>query len=198
MAKNLILWLVIAVVLMTVFNNFSQSGANGQQVAYSQFINQVHNGGVRSVDIDGRMITAQSRSGEQFTTVVPTQYDPKLLDDLLENNVEVNGKLPEEPSILAQIFISWFPMLLLIGVWIFFMRQMQGGGGKGHGRHQGGVSIPKQRSQPVCDGSRGNRCGARISFGAEIPGICSDQHSADKQQAGRRHPRGVGQRRAGL
>ncbi|PHR66391.1 ATP-dependent zinc metalloprotease FtsH [Pseudidiomarina marina] len=131
MAKNLILWLVIAVVLMTVFNNFSQSGANGQQVAYSQFINQVHNGGVRSVDIDGRMITAQSRSGEQFTTVVPTQYDPKLLDDLLENNVEVNGKLPEEPSVLAQIFISWFPMLLLIGVWIFFMRQMQGGGGRG-------------------------------------------------------------------
>lgn len=131
MAKNLILWLVIAVVLMTVFNNFSQSGANGQQVAYSQFINQVHNGGVRSVDIDGRMIKAQSRSGEQFTTVVPTQYDPKLLDDLLENNVEVNGKLPEEPSILAQIFISWFPMLLLIGVWIFFMRQMQGGGGRG-------------------------------------------------------------------
>ncbi|OZB04898.1 MAG: ATP-dependent metalloprotease [Idiomarina sp. 34-48-12] len=131
MVKNLILWLVIAVVLMTVFNNFSQSGANGQQVAYSQFINQVHNGGVRSVDIDGRMITAQSRSGEQFTTVVPTQYDPKLLDDLLENNVEVNGKLPEEPSILAQIFISWFPMLLLIGVWIFFMRQMQGGGGRG-------------------------------------------------------------------
>ena len=131
MAKNLILWLVIAVVLMTVFNNFSQSGANGQQVAYSQFINQVHNGGVRKVDIDGRMITAQSRSGEEFTTVVPTQYDPKLLDDLLENNVEVTGKPPEEPSILASIFISWFPMILLIGVWIFFMRQMQGGGGRG-------------------------------------------------------------------
>src|SRR5690606_12222447 len=126
MAKNLILWLVIAVVLMTVFNNFSQNGAANQQVAYSQFINQVHNGGVRAVDIDGRVITAQSRSGEQFTTVIPTQYDPKLLDDLIENNVVVRGKLPEEPSILAQIFISWFPMLLLIGVWIFFMRQMQG------------------------------------------------------------------------
>ncbi len=131
MAKNLILWLVIAVVLMTVFNNFSQNGAANQQVAYSQFINQVHNGGVRAVDIDGRVITAQSRSGEQFTTVIPTQYDPKLLDDLIENNVVVRGKLPEEPSILAQIFISWFPMLLLIGVWIFFMRQMQGGGGRG-------------------------------------------------------------------
>lgn len=131
MAKNLILWLVIAVVLMTVFNNFSQGGGSGQQVAYSQFISQVHNGGVRKADIDGRVITAQSRTGEQFTTIIPTQYDPKLLDDLLENNVEVTGKPPEEPSIWASIFISWFPMLLLIGVWIFFMRQMQGGGGKG-------------------------------------------------------------------
>ncbi|WP_417659693.1 ATP-dependent zinc metalloprotease FtsH [Pseudidiomarina sp.] len=142
MAKNLILWLVIAVVLMTVFNNFSQSGSTSQQVPYSQFINQVHNGGVSKVDIDGRVITAQARSGEPFTTVVPTQYDPKLLDDLLENNVEVNGKLPEEPSMLAQIFISWFPMILLIGVWIFFMRQMQGGGG---GR--GAMSFGKSKAR---------------------------------------------------
>ncbi|RWU12766.1 ATP-dependent zinc metalloprotease FtsH [Pseudidiomarina gelatinasegens] len=142
MAKNLILWLVIAVVLMTVFNNFSQSGSTSQQVPYSQFISQVHNGGVSKVDIDGRVITAQARSGEPFTTVVPTQYDPKLLDDLLENNVEVNGKLPEEPSMLAQIFISWFPMILLIGVWIFFMRQMQGGGG---GR--GAMSFGKSKAR---------------------------------------------------
>ncbi|MDX1524730.1 MAG: ATP-dependent zinc metalloprotease FtsH [Pseudidiomarina maritima] len=131
MAKNLILWLVIAVVLMTVFNSFSPGGASNSNVAYSQFITQVHNGGVRKVDIDGRVIKAQSRAGENFTTVIPTASDPDLLNDLLDNNVEVNGKLPEEPSILASIFISWFPMLLLIGVWIFFMRQMQGGGGKG-------------------------------------------------------------------
>lgn len=131
MAKNLILWLVIAVVLMTVFNSFSPGGASNSNVAYSQFITQVHNGGVRKVDIDGRVIKAQSRTGENFTTVIPTASDPDLLNDLLDNNVEVNGKLPEEPSILASIFISWFPMLLLIGVWIFFMRQMQGGGGKG-------------------------------------------------------------------
>ncbi|WP_417685136.1 ATP-dependent zinc metalloprotease FtsH [Pseudidiomarina gelatinasegens] len=146
MAKNLILWLVIAVVLMTVFNNFSQSGSTSQQVPYSQFISQVHNGGVSKVDIDGRVITAQARSGEPFTTVVPTQYDPKLLDDLLENNVEVNGKLPEEPSMLAQIFISWFPMILLIGVWIFFMRQMQGGGG---GR--GAMSFGKSKARLMSD-----------------------------------------------
>ncbi|RUO59426.1 ATP-dependent zinc metalloprotease FtsH [Pseudidiomarina insulisalsae] len=130
MAKNLILWLVIAVVLMTVFNSFSPGANNGSQVAYSEFISQVNNGGVRKVDIDGRMITAQSRTGDTFTTVMPVQ-DPDLLNDLLEHNVEVVGKPPEEPSILTSIFISWFPMLLLIGVWIFFMRQMQGGGGRG-------------------------------------------------------------------
>src|SRR5690606_31757147 len=92
MAKNLILWLVIAVVLMTVFNNFSQNGAANQQVAYSQFINQVHNGGVRAGDIDGRVITSQSRSGGQFTTVSATQYDPQLLDALSEDNGVVSGQ----------------------------------------------------------------------------------------------------------
>ncbi|RUO47766.1 ATP-dependent zinc metalloprotease FtsH [Pseudidiomarina aquimaris] len=141
MAKNLILWLVIAVVLMTVFNSFSPGANNGSQVAYSQFISQVNNGGVRKVDIDGRMITAQSRTGDTFTTVMPVS-DPDLLNDLLENNVEVVGKPPEEPSILTSIFISWFPMLLLIGVWIFFMRQMQGGGG---GR--GAMSFGKSKAR---------------------------------------------------
>ncbi|RUO56053.1 ATP-dependent zinc metalloprotease FtsH [Pseudidiomarina homiensis] len=141
MAKNLILWLVIAVVLMTVFNSFSPGANNGSQVAYSQFVSQVNNGGVRKVDIDGRMITAQSRTGDTFTTVMPV-HDPDLLNDLLENNVEVVGKPPEEPSILTSIFISWFPMLLLIGVWIFFMRQMQGGGG---GR--GAMSFGKSKAR---------------------------------------------------
>jgi cell division protease FtsH len=141
MAKNLILWLVIAVVLMTVFNSFSPGANNSSQVAYSQFVSQVNNGGVRKVDIDGRMITAQSRTGDTFTTVMPVS-DPDLLNDLLENNVEVVGKPPEEPSILTSIFISWFPMLLLIGVWIFFMRQMQGGGG---GR--GAMSFGKSKAR---------------------------------------------------
>lgn len=141
MAKNLILWLVIAVVLMTVFNSFSPGANSGSQVAYSQFVSQVNNGGVRKVDIDGRMITAQSRTGDTFTTVIPVN-DPDLLNDLLENNVEVVGKPPEEPSILTSIFISWFPMLLLIGVWIFFMRQMQGGGG---GR--GAMSFGKSKAR---------------------------------------------------
>ncbi len=130
MAKNLILWLVIAVVLMTVFNSFNPGGAGNTQVAYSEFISQVNNGGVRKADIDGRVITVQSRTGDTYTTVIPA-HDEGLLPDLLNNNVEVTGKPPEKPSIWGSIFISWFPMLLLIGVWIFFMRQMQGGGGRG-------------------------------------------------------------------
>ncbi len=142
MAKNLILWLVIAVVLMTVFNSFSPGNGASSNVPYSEFISQVNNGGVRKADIDDRVITAQNRTGETFKTVIPTQYDPKLLDDLLANNVEVTGKPPEEPSILTSILISWFPMLLLIGVWIFFMRQMQGGGGRG-----GAMSFGKSKAR---------------------------------------------------
>ncbi|WP_301719918.1 ATP-dependent zinc metalloprotease FtsH [Pseudidiomarina terrestris] len=141
MAKNLILWLVIAVVLMTVFNSFSPGNGTSAQVPYSQFVSQVNNGGIRKADIDGRVITAQSRTGETFTTVIPLN-DPELMNDLLKNNVEVVGKPPEEPSILTSIFISWFPMLLLIGVWIFFMRQMQGGGG---GR--GAMSFGKSKAR---------------------------------------------------
>ena len=133
MAKNLILWLVIAVVLMSVFQSFSPGETKGSQMAYSEFVSQVNNGNIRRADFgeDGRTINGMTNNGQSFKTVVPTQYDPKILDDLLANNVQTQGTPPEEPSILTSIFISWFPMLLLIGVWIFFMRQMQGGGGRG-------------------------------------------------------------------
>lgn len=133
MAKNLILWLVIAVVLMSVFQSFSPGTSSGPKMAYNEFITQVNNGNVRKVHIseDLRSINGVTRTGENFKTVIPLQYDPKLTDDLIKNDVEFTGEAPEEQSILASIFISWFPMLLLIGVWIFFMRQMQGGGGRG-------------------------------------------------------------------
>ncbi|WP_199609192.1 ATP-dependent zinc metalloprotease FtsH [Flocculibacter collagenilyticus] len=132
MAKNLILWLVIAVVLMSVFQSFSPSDSSDRQASYTKFLQEVNQGLIREVKIsrDGK-ITGIKRSGERFDTFIPTQYDPDLLNDLYKQGVETTGEPPEEPSILASIFISWFPMLLLIGVWIFFMRQMQGGGGKG-------------------------------------------------------------------
>ena len=127
MAKNLILWLVIAVVLMSLFQSFSPSDTSGRQLDYSSFVRDVAQDQIREVRIDGKVINGQKRDGEKFTTVMPMQ-DPQLINDLLNHNVRVIGDKPEEPSLLASIFISWFPMLLLIGVWIFFMRQMQGGG----------------------------------------------------------------------
>ncbi len=130
MAKNLILWLVIAVVLMSVFQSFGPSESNSRRVDYSTFLTEVNQDQVRQVSIDGRAINVTKKDGNRYTTYIPIN-DPKLLDSLLTKNVKVIGEPPEEPSLLTSIFISWFPMLLLIGVWIFFMRQMQGGGGKG-------------------------------------------------------------------
>ena len=131
MAKNLILWLVVAVVLLSVFQNIVPDGATEGKANYTQFVQDVRQGLVREVKIEDRKITGVKRSGERFETYIPTAYDKDLLNDLISKNVTVVGVPPEEPSMLASILISWFPMLLLIGVWIFFMRQMQGGGGKG-------------------------------------------------------------------
>ena len=132
MAKNLILWLVIAVVLMSVFQSFTPGGANEQQVDYTRFIQDVRQGQIREASVDRNgVIKGIKRSGENFVAVIPGGYDSDLINDLVKQGVKATGEMPEEPSILTSIFISWFPMLLLIGVWIFFMRQMQGGGGKG-------------------------------------------------------------------
>ena len=130
MAKNLILWLVIAVVLMSLFQSFGPSDSNSRRVDYSTFINELAQDQVREVRITGRELNVRKADNSRYTTYLPMQ-DEKLLDTLLNKNVTVVGEPPEEPSLLTSIFISWFPMLLLIGVWIFFMRQMQGGGGKG-------------------------------------------------------------------
>ena len=141
MAKNLILWLVIAVVLMSVFQSFGPSESNGRKVDYSTFLQEVNNDQVREARINGREINVTKKDSNRYTTYIPVQ-DPKLLDNLLTKNVKVVGEPPEEPSLLASIFISWFPMLLLIGVWIFFMRQMQGGGGKGAMSFAGEAKVP--------------------------------------------------------
>lgn len=131
MAKNLILWLVIAVVLMSVFQSFSPSESSRSQTDYTTFLREAEQGNIREVRIDNSgEIRGTKRSGETFQTFVP-YFDDKLVSDLVKNDVRVYGEPPEEQSLLTSIFISWFPMLLLIGVWIFFMRQMQGGGGRG-------------------------------------------------------------------
>ena len=142
MAKNLILWVVIALVLMSVFNNFGPRRSGTEQLEYSRFISDVKAGRVQKVVIEGKTIQGALQTGERFTTYTPETDNKALVGDLLENGVVIEARPPEQQSLLMQIFISWFPMLLLIGVWIFFMRQMQGGAG---GR--GALSFGKSRAR---------------------------------------------------
>jgi cell division protease FtsH len=142
MAKNLILWVVIALVLMSVFNNFGPRRLATQHVEYSQFLEDVKQGRVQKVVIEGRTLSVVGQGGERFTVYSPETDNRSLIGELLDHGVAIDAKPPEQQSILMQIFISWFPMLLLIGVWIFFMRQMQGGGG---GR--GALSFGKSRAR---------------------------------------------------
>lgn len=123
--KNIAIWVIIAVILMTVFNQFSGKSADNQMV-YSQFINEVKEGHVAKVTIEGRALHGEMNDGKKFNSYAP--YDPGMMGDLLKNNVKVEAKPEQEQSLLMSILINWFPMILLIGVWIFFMRQMQGGG----------------------------------------------------------------------
>lgn len=131
MVKNLFLWLIIAIVLVSVFSNFGPRNANTDKVPYSQFLKQIDQGMVTGVTIeDNRVIKGMTKNNHRFVTYMPVQ-DDALLGELLKNNVEVSGQEKQQESFLLHLFINWFPMLLLIGVWVFFMRQMQGGGGRG-------------------------------------------------------------------
>ena len=132
MLKNMLVWIVIAVVIMSVFNNFAPQKESSTNLSYSEFINQVKDNQIESVliEADGKTISGTYKNGTSFLTY--GLNDPKLVDDLLSNNIEILTEPPAKPSLFLQILIQWFPMLLLIGVWLFFMRQMQGGsGGKG-------------------------------------------------------------------
>jgi cell division protease FtsH len=142
MAKNLVLWLVIAAVLLMVFQNFTPT-TSGQQVNYSQFVEMVQQGRVNQVTIDGLQIEGKRPDGSQFQTVRPQVADNKLMDDLLANNVEVIGKEPERQSLWTQLLVAAFPILIIIALFVFFMRQMQGGaGGKG-----GPMSFGKSKAR---------------------------------------------------
>jgi len=139
MMKNIILWVVIAVVLMSVFNNFGpQNDRADSSLSYSQFIDAVKAGQVQQVMINENIIKGKMQGGEIFKTYAPS--DPHLVDDLLANGVEIKVVPPEQPSMLMQLLVSFGPMLLLIGVWVFFMRQMQGGGAGGRGAMSFGKS----------------------------------------------------------
>ncbi|WP_240158543.1 MULTISPECIES: ATP-dependent zinc metalloprotease FtsH [unclassified Pantoea] len=142
MAKNLILWLIIAAVLVTVMNNFS-SPNEPQTLNYSDFIQQVKDGKVERVTVDGYIITGKRADGDNFKTVRPAITDNGLIGDLVDNHVVVEGKQPEQQSIWTQLLVASFPILVIIAVFMFFMRQMQGGaGGKG-----GPMSFGKSKAR---------------------------------------------------
>ncbi|NEZ04172.1 ATP-dependent zinc metalloprotease FtsH [Wenzhouxiangella sp. XN201] len=144
-AKNLVMWIIIAVVLMSVFNHYSQPDAQPREMNYSVFLEEVQSGNVARVEIQegasGKTITGQTSGGEQFRVMAPR--DDGLIKDLLDNEVEIEAQPPERRSIIIDILISLLPVLVLVGLWVYFMRQMQGGaGGRG-----GAMSFGKSRAK---------------------------------------------------
>ena len=147
MAKNIVLWLIIAGILLTVFNSFDQR-TTSEQLIYSDFISEVQNGQIAQVDISGLNIVGQRQNGSTFRTIRPNIQDPRLIDDLLQNNVRVEGSEPEQQSIWTQLLVASFPILIIIAVFMFFMRQMQGGVGGGKG---GPMAFGKSKAKMLSD-----------------------------------------------
>ena len=137
------LWLIIVLVLMVVFSNFGPKYVQPTKLAYSQFIEKIHNKEVKQITVDTQTIEGSTNSDEVFSTDIPAKPDLTLLNEWISKyGVLVRAKPPEQQSMLLHIFISWFPVILFIGVWIFFMRQMQGGGS---GR--GAMSFGRSRAK---------------------------------------------------
>jgi cell division protease FtsH len=142
MAKNLILWVIIAVVLVAVFTNFSEQRGL-ERLDYTEFLYEVRGKKVSRVVVDGYIITGERHDGTSFDTVRPLLEDPDLINDLFENKVSVVGRQPERQSLWVQLLVASFPILLIVAIFVFFMRQMQGGGG-GRG---GPMTFGKSRAR---------------------------------------------------
>ncbi len=169
MAKNLLLWMIIAAVLLTVFNNFTEAPKT-EQLIYSDFVHEVQTGKVSSVIISGVTIVGQRVNGSRFKTVRPYIDDPKLIDDLFNHNVEIVGSEPEQQSIWMQLLVACFPILIIIAVFMFFMRQMQGGGAGGKG---GPMSFGKSKAKLMGEDQ------IKITF-ADVAGV--DEAKEDVQE----------------
>ena len=191
MAKNLLLWMIIAAVLLTVFNNFNQP-STAEQLDYSDFIREVQQGNVSEVTISGVNIVGQKSNGTRFNTIRPYIEDPKLIDDLLSHDVRIRGQEPEQQSIWTQLLVASFPILIIIAVFMFFMRQMQGGGVGGKG---GPMAFGKSKAKMLTEDQ------VKVTF-ADVAGV--DEAKADVkelvdflrepdkfQRLGGRIPRGI-------
>ncbi|MGH8188310.1 MAG: ATP-dependent metallopeptidase FtsH/Yme1/Tma family protein, partial [Steroidobacteraceae bacterium] len=144
LAKNIVLWIVIAVVVATVVSNFSARSGAVQEMPYSTFLEQVKDGGIAEATLNNNsdLIKGVRANGEPFNVYNPETDNTALIDTLLKSGVKISAAAPERQSFLMQLFISSFPILLLIAVWVYFMRQMQGGAG---GR--GAMSFGKSRAR---------------------------------------------------
>ena len=131
MVKNIVLWVIIAIVLTSVFNSFNQGVARNSELTYSDFVTQIKRGQIREVSIQGRTITGTTAAGQIFKTYSPETDNTPLITTLFDNDVQIKGEPPEQQPLLITLLIHWFPLLLIIGLYLFFMRQMQGGGGRG-------------------------------------------------------------------
>ena len=143
MAKNLILWMIIAGVLLTVFQNINQE-TREDNINYSEFVREVRSGRVAAVELAGINITGWRSDNSQFRTIMPLIGDNQLMDDLFENGVEIRANEPEQQSIWTQLLVASFPILIIIALFFFFMRQMQGGAGGGRG---GPMSFGKSKAK---------------------------------------------------
>ncbi len=159
LTKNIILWIVIAVVLATVVSNFSARSGAIQEIPYSTFLSQVDSGSVSTVTFKGDQISGVRSNGEQFLSYNPETDNSALIGTLQKNGVTFSAAAPERQSFLMQLFISSFPILLLIAVWVYFMRQMQGGAG---GR--GAMSFGKSRARLL------NEDQVQVTF-ADVAGV---------------------------
>ena len=160
LAKNVILWVVIAVILAAVFSNFSGRGGSSQQIDYSAFLEQVKNGDISNVTFkEGSEIAGKRRNGDAFVTYSPETDNSALIGTLSNNKVSFSAQPPQHESLLMQLFLSSFPILLLIGVWVYFMRQMQGSAG---GR--GAMSFGKSRARLL------NEDQVQVTF-ADVAGV---------------------------
>jgi cell division protease FtsH len=157
-AKNLFIWVTIALMMVVLFNLFNQAPQPQTKLSYSEFIGKVQAGEVLSVKIQGQKITGTLGVDKRFSTYAPD--DPSLVDTLIKNKVEVTAEPQEEAPWYMTLLVSWFPMLLLIGVWVFFMRQMQGGGSGG----RGAMSFGRSRARLI------NEQSARVTF-EDVAGV---------------------------